>query len=61
MLSPIEWTSIFSRTGVPTRVCQVGIPTDDLINIVLATLKNFDFNAGAHSDASKIDASMRPF
>jgi alcohol dehydrogenase class IV len=37
--------SIYTKTGVPTKLRQLDISQDDLINIAKETVKNFNFNA----------------
>ncbi len=48
---------IYRKTGVPTRLRDLEIPRDDLINIARETVKNFNFNAGNRSAEDQISAS----
>ena len=50
---------IYTKTGVPTRLRQLDIPQDDLINIAKETVKNFNFNAGARSADDQIQDSLK--
>jgi alcohol dehydrogenase class IV len=50
---------IYTKTGVPTRLRQLDIPQDDLINIAKETVKNFNFNAGARSTDDQIQGSLK--
>ncbi len=48
---------IYHKTGVPTRLRDLEIPREDLINIARETVKNFNFNAGNRSAEDQIAAS----
>ena len=48
---------IYHKTGVPTRLRDLEIPREDLINIARETVKNFNFNAGNRSPEDQIAAS----
>ena len=45
---------IYSRTGIPNRVGQLGIPKDDLINIARETVKNLNSTLGLVLRLSKL-------
>ena len=48
---------IYRHTGVPTRLRDLEIPREDLINIARGTVKNYNFNAGNRSAEDQIAAS----
>lgn len=50
---------IYDRTGVPTRLRQLDIPRDDLVNIAGETVKNFNANAGVRSADEQIADALR--
>lgn len=59
-LSVADWLEdIYTRMGVPTRLCQLDIPRDDLRAIANETVKNFNANAGVRSAADQIEDAVR--
>jgi alcohol dehydrogenase class IV len=50
---------IYTKIGVPTRLRQIDIPQDDLINIAKETVKNFNANAGVRSAEDQIANAFR--
>ena len=51
--------NLYARIGVPTRLRQLDIPREDLLNIANETVKNFNANAGARSAANQIEDALR--
>lgn len=51
--------ALYERAGVPTRMRQLDIPREDLPLIARETVKNFNANAGARSEADQIEDSLR--
>jgi hypothetical protein len=43
---------------MPTRVEELGIPREDLVNIARQTVKNFNANAGARSEDQQIGHAL---
>ena len=50
---------IYTKVGVPTRVSQLDIPKDDLINIARETIKNFNANRGARSPDEQVADALK--
>ncbi|MEL0113979.1 MAG: hypothetical protein VW835_19795, partial [Rickettsiales bacterium] len=50
---------IYTKIGVPTRLRQIDIPQDDLINIAKETVKNFNANAGVRSAEDQIANALK--
>lgn len=51
--------ALYGRAGVPTRMRQLEIPREDLPLIARETVKNFNANAGARSEAEQVEDSLR--
>jgi alcohol dehydrogenase class IV len=51
--------TLYTRVGVPTRLRQLHIPQEDLRNIAIETVKNFNANAGVRSPEEQIEDAMR--
>ena len=50
---------IYTKVGVPTRVSQLDILKDDLINIARETVKNFNANRGARSPDEQVADALK--
>lgn len=50
--------AIYAKVGMPTRVGQLGIPREDLVNIARKTVKNFNANSGARSEDEQIGHAL---
>ena len=50
---------LYARVGVPTRLRQLQVPSDDLIGIARETVKNFNANAGMRSPEAQVADALR--
>lgn len=51
--------ALYTRLGMPTRLRQLGIPSEDLRAIANDTVKNFNANAGIRSPEEQIATALR--
>ena len=51
--------ALYQRAGVPTRLRQLEIPRADIPLIARETVKNFNANAGARSEADQVEDAIR--
>jgi len=50
---------LYARVGVPTRLRQLQVPSDDLIGIARETVKNFNANAGIRSPEEQVADALK--
>ncbi|MBX9698306.1 MAG: iron-containing alcohol dehydrogenase [Acetobacteraceae bacterium] len=51
--------ALYARTGMPTRIGQLGIPREELPAVAAETVKNFNANAGVRSAEDRVAEALQ--
>ena len=59
-LAIADWLEeIYDQIGMPTRLRQLDVQRDDLLNIAKETVKNFNANSGVRSAQEQVNGALK--